>query len=48
MTYVELSRVTSMDGLYLRRKLTADDLCVNRRVKELFGTKRPVSMEGLG
>lgn len=36
-TYVALSRVRSMAGLFLRRKLLAEDLIVHPRIKEFFG-----------
>ncbi len=34
--YVALSRVRSMEGLYLRRRLTPKDLSFNRRVREFL------------
>jgi len=35
--YVALSRVRKIDGLYLRRKLTPDDIQINERVREFCG-----------
>lgn len=35
--YVALSRVRSMDGLYLRRAATKQDLVVDNRIREFFG-----------
>lgn len=35
--YVALSRVRGLDGLFLRRRITADDLVVNSRVREFCG-----------
>lgn len=35
--YVALSRVRSMDGLYIRRPMTRKDLNVNPRVRQVFG-----------
>lgn len=37
-TYVALSRLTSLDGLYLKRPVEARDIIVDRRVLEFLGT----------
>jgi len=38
--YVALSRVRTMEGLYLSRPLRPGDLKINARVKEMFGAKK--------
>lgn len=44
--YVALSRVRSMDGLYLRRRLVPEDLVVDPRVREFCGIVAPVRSSG--
>lgn len=39
--YVALSRVRKIDGLFLRRKLTPEDIQVNERVREFCGHSKP-------
>lgn len=39
--YVALSRVRSMEGLYLRRRLTPKDLSFNKRVREFLNLQAP-------
>lgn len=42
--YVALSRVRSMDGLYLQRRITPSDLMVNPRVIEFMGEGVPAAI----
>jgi ATP-dependent DNA helicase PIF1 len=46
--YVALSRTRSMGGLYLKRRLTKDDLTIHKRVREFFASTRKTNASAFG
>ncbi|MBW8873222.1 MAG: helicase, partial [Leifsonia sp.] len=47
-TYVALSRITTLDGLYLTRPLRPGDITVDPDVERFMRDARPVSMPVAG